>query len=49
MFAQVMGADQGLTAIPAHLKEGLVDWDRYDKLLSSLPLLKTGQSVRDEL
>jgi len=44
-IGMVMGAELGVEAIPAHLGKGkLVEWERCEKLLRSLPLLKNAGS-----
>lgn len=38
----VLGAYQGLEGIPKKLKDDFLEWDRLDKLMDKLPLIKAG-------
>ena len=44
-IGMVMGAELGVEAIPGELAKGhLVEWERCEKLLRSLPLLKAANA-----
>lgn len=48
-IGMVLGAWQGLEGIPQRLKDTLIGYDKYDKLLNQLPLIKNESPDKSEL
>merc|ERR1740121_2727006 len=44
----VLGAWQGMAAIPKHLRDDLEGWDRMDKLMNKLPLIRASAGEKAE-
>jgi len=48
-IGMVLGAWQGLEGIPQRLKDTLIGYDKYDKLLNQLPLIRNESPDKSEL